>query len=178
MIAHVSLASLVALVAGCSVPPGPIAPATLPEPATSYEDAGRSFSAPARGTLRWKGDDAEVVYSDGHAKLTVAAVPAGGGQISESSIESALHRILTLDGRPLLKEESPGVGIFCMESEPPSKVAACARLDEDSRRGGSIVLTTFFADAQTYVALGGVRAPAEAARTAKGFQATQLPAVR
>ena len=65
----------VILLAGCGVTPGPIAPATLPEPAASYEDAGRSFSAPARGEARWDGDDAAVVYG-GRAKLTVTS--AGG----------------------------------------------------------------------------------------------------
>lgn len=176
----IARAIVATLLAGCGVAPGPIAPATLPEPAASYEDAGRSFSAPARGEARWDGDDAAVVYG-GRAKLTVTAVTPGGGQISESSVESALHRIPTLEGKRLLREESPGVGIFCMESEPPSKVAACARLDDESRRGGVIVLTTFIADAQTYAAMGGVRAPAEAARTAKGFTAPALlpsPAVR
>ncbi len=165
--------AVIALIAGCGVAPGPIAPVALPEAATTYEDAGRSFSAPARGEVRWEGDDAAVVYG-GRAKLTVAAVSPGGGQITESSIESALHRIPTLEGKRLLKEETPGVGIFCMESEPPSKVAACARLDDDSRRGGVIVLTTFIADEKTYAAMGGVRAPAEAARTAKGFHAPAL----
>ena len=162
---------------GCARVPGPIVPSALPAAAETYEDAGRSFAAP-HGDARFVGDDAEVVYP-GPAKLTVTAIGAMRGVVAESNVEDALHRIPALGGRPLMKEESPGVGIFCIESEPPSRVAACARLDDETRRGGPIVLTTFIADAKTYAALGGVRVPAEAARTAKGFRAPEaLPSVR
>ena len=56
--------AVVALLAGCGVAPGPIAPAALPEAAASSEDPGRSFSAPARGEVRWEGDDAAVDQSN------------------------------------------------------------------------------------------------------------------
>ena len=155
--------------AACSAPPGPISPAQLPGAPIAYAGGGASFTAPAGGTPSWTDEDAAVSYPAG-AKLTVSAIASERGALSESDIERALRRIPGLAGQPLTKEERPGAAVFCMQSAPPSTVAACVRIDEETRRGGALVLTTILANTAAYVSLGGARVAAEAARTATGFR--------
>jgi hypothetical protein len=159
------------LCAGCATAPGAIVPASLPASAR-YEESGRAFVAPPGGAARFD-EDAEVTF--GNAKLTVSAIASARGAAAESYVEDALQHIPGLSGRPLLRDGS----VYCMESAPPSRIAACARIDDATRAGGPIVLTTFIADAKTYVSLGGVRVAAEAARSASGFRVDErLPPVK
>jgi hypothetical protein len=153
----------------CASPPGPISPAQLPAPPIAYAGNGASFTAPPGGTPTWTDEDAAVSYPAG-AKLTVSAIASERGALSESDIERALRRIPGLGGQLLTKEERPGAAVFCMQSAPPSTVAACARIDEETRRGGALVLTTLLANTAAYASLGGARVAAEAARTATGFR--------
>ena len=165
--ALVLLPALAAL--ACSAPPGPISPAQLPGAPIAYAGGGAAFTAPAGGTPTWTDEDAAVSYPAG-AKLTVSAIASERGALSESDIERALRRIPGLAGQPLTKEERPGAAVFCMQNASPSTIAACARFDEETRRGGALVLTTLLANAAAYVSLGGARVAAEAARTATGFR--------
>lgn len=159
----------------CTSSPGPITPAQLPAAPALYTSresdgsGGASFTAPAGGKLTSSDDDAIVSYLAG-AKLTVGAITSERGALSESDVERALRRIPGLAEQSLTKEESPGLAVFCMQSAPPSTVAACARIDEETRRGGPLVLTTFLANAAAYASLGGARVAADAAKSAKGFR--------
>jgi hypothetical protein len=153
----------------CASPAGPIAPPQLPQAPVAYSARGASFMAPADGQPTWSEDEASLSWNAG-AKLTIGAVQGDRGALSESDVERALHRIPGLAGQPLTKEEAPGLAIFCMQGAAPATVAACARIDEEARRGGSLVITTFLANAAAFTSLGGTRVAAEAAKSARGFR--------
>jgi hypothetical protein len=163
-----ALAWLAAGACGCASQPAtaPLLPAALPAPAVAYQDFDRSFVAPAGGRLSQREGDTIVDWPAG-AELMVSVLPPVHGDVPDESVAQALQHIGELKDRPLMKEDAPGALVLCVESAPPAHAAACARVDAESRRGGSIVLTTFVAPAPVYAAMGGARVAAEAARAAR-----------
>jgi hypothetical protein len=170
-------AALLLSLGACAVPPPsvPIAPGALPEAPAPYTDADRAFVAPAGGRLSQSEGDTIVDWSNG-ARLTVTSISSGRDSVSDESIVRGLHAIRTLEDRPLMKEDSPGAILLCVEGAPPTHTSACSRIDAESRRGGALILSTFVAGPAVYASMGGARVAAEAARSARGFGAGgQLP---
>jgi hypothetical protein len=171
-----ALAALLLLCA-CAAPPAsvPIAPGALPAPPAPYEDADRAFVAPGGGQLSQSEGDSVVEWANG-ARLTVSALPSVRGSVPDESIVHALKSIRTLEDRPLMKEDGESAILLCVEGAPPTRTAACSRIDAESRRGGALILSTFVAGPAIYASMGGARVAAEAVRSARGFRAGgQLP---
>jgi hypothetical protein len=157
--------------------PPAILPADVPYTFGRMERDGREVEAPVGAEINWPPDGGATVYLDGGiAQVRLFAQHTAGVNVNDGDVRRFFKKSLDKPRGPLMQEDRREVTIYCQESAPVIRgslrlrLAACLRVDADTRKDGIITLAVFGAPEDRFEPLGGARVCAEILRSAKGFR--------
>ncbi len=154
-----------------------IVPAEAPFTFGRMERDGRAVEAPVGSEINWPPDGGATVYLEGGiAQVRLFAQRAAGVNVNDRDVARLFKQSLGRPRGPLMEEESRDVKIYCQESAPVVRgslrlrLAACLRVDADTRRDAVVTMAVFGAPEDRFEPLGGARLCAEILRSARGFR--------